>query len=142
MRVCAHIHTYVCISCFCLLFYYALCFSTLIALCFYDFFSLLPLLLRFESYQQQRKCNIHQYMRTHTYTCIHKHTYYCVCVQTFCLCILFFFTSFNCLLALAHIGPPAPLAHITPPHPPFSHASLCTWVDFNAQSMTVLCPMV
>lgn len=52
------------LSCVCL--YYALCFClTALLRCFYVFFSRLPLLLRFKSYQQQQQRRAEA--TTHTY---------------------------------------------------------------------------
>lgn len=71
----AYLHMYVCMS---LCFLVFVCSTTHFAFacllrCVYDFFSFLPLLLRFKSYQQQRKCYTHQYKRKYI------HTYACMC---------------------------------------------------------------
>lgn len=100
--------------------------------CFYVFFSRLPLLLRFKSYQQAAR---QRSRGTHTHGRNTLTEAYGMCSATKLLreSLLFFFSNnFELPLALAHLYPPA-ASTVDLPYTLFA----CLIMHFNAQSMTV-----
>lgn len=100
----------------------------------YVFFSRLPLLLRFKSYQQQQR-------REHTQTHIHVlRRIMCVCeaklLRESLSCFFLTLNNFELPFALAHLYPTPPLAYIHHLQLAYTPFVTCLIMHFNAQSMT------